>query len=260
MRVNGNPTDVDLEPLRKGITVDGERFQPMQVTLDRIQGANAWLTVGLREGKNREIRRAMNAIDLYVNRLIRTSYGPFRLNDLQPGEVEEVRQKTLREQLGEATEPPCAPPNPLHARRPPSLPRSRPQNPLRPAPLPNLRQNPPRAARARAQRTRSPCPAPPAPAMASRPLPPPGKRPSPPTPAQARPQQDPSKTPSKTPAQPTSKPAKPAAKGSATTRTGTARPPRAAPAPPPAPEPARAARNNPAHFPPSPLASPCRVG
>ena len=104
VRVNGNPTDPQLEPLRKGITVDGEKFQPMQVTLDRIQGANAWLTVGLREGRNREIRRAMNAIDLYVNRLIRTSYGPFRLNNLQPGEVEEVRQKVLREQLGVAAE------------------------------------------------------------------------------------------------------------------------------------------------------------
>lgn len=116
VRVNGNPTDADLEPLRKGITVDGERFQPMQVSLDRIQGANAWLTVGLREGKNREIRRAMNAIDLYVNRLIRTSYGPFRLNDLQPGQVEEVRQKVLREQLGEATEPALRPARPTTTR------------------------------------------------------------------------------------------------------------------------------------------------
>ena len=100
VRVNGNPTDPDLEPLRRGITVDGERFQSMSVVLDRIQGANAWLTVGIREGKNREIRRALNAIDLTVNRLIRVSYGPFRLGDLQPGQVEEVKGKTLREQLG----------------------------------------------------------------------------------------------------------------------------------------------------------------
>ncbi len=100
VRVKGNPTDPDLEPLRKGITVEGERFQPMIVTLDRIQGANAWLTVGLREGKNREIRRAMSAINLTVNRLIRVSYGPFRLGELQPGDVEEVRGKVLRDQLG----------------------------------------------------------------------------------------------------------------------------------------------------------------
>ena len=101
VRVNGNPTDPDLEPLRKGITVDGEKFQAMSVVLDRIQGANAWLTVGIREGKNREIRRAMTAINLTVNRLIRISYGPFRLGDLEPGQVEEIKGKVLREQLGE---------------------------------------------------------------------------------------------------------------------------------------------------------------
>ncbi len=100
VRVNGNPMDTDLEPLRKGIVVDGETFQPMTVTLDRIQGANSWLTVGLREGKNREIRRAMSAIGLTVNRLIRVSYGPFRLNDLAPGQVEEIKPRILKEQLG----------------------------------------------------------------------------------------------------------------------------------------------------------------
>ncbi len=100
VRVNGNPVDPDLEPLRKGIVVDGERFQPMGVMIDRIQGANAWLTVGIREGKNREIRRAMAAINLTVNRLIRISYGPFRLGDMKEGQVEEVRGKVLREQLG----------------------------------------------------------------------------------------------------------------------------------------------------------------
>jgi 23S rRNA pseudouridine2605 synthase len=105
VRVNGNPTDPDLDPLRKGITVEGERFQPMEVKLDRHQGANAWLTVGLREGKNREIRRAMAHIGLTVNRLIRLSYGPFRLNDLKPGEVEEVKPRVLRDQLGLAEEP-----------------------------------------------------------------------------------------------------------------------------------------------------------
>ena len=100
VRINGRPTDPTLEPLRKGMTVDGERFQPMQVTLDRQQGANAWLTVGLREGKNREIRRAMESIGLVVNRLIRVSYGPFQLSDLKPGAVEEIRRKIVRDQLG----------------------------------------------------------------------------------------------------------------------------------------------------------------
>jgi 23S rRNA pseudouridine2605 synthase len=100
VRVKGNPTEPEIEPLRKGITIDGERFQGMEVKIDRHQGANAWLTVGLREGKNREIRRAMNHIGLTVNRLIRISYGPFRLNELQPGEVEELKPRVLREQLG----------------------------------------------------------------------------------------------------------------------------------------------------------------
>ena len=64
VRVNGNPTDPDLEPLRKGITIEGEKFQPMSVVLDRHQGANAWLTVGLREGKNREIKRVLDGLKI----------------------------------------------------------------------------------------------------------------------------------------------------------------------------------------------------
>ncbi len=101
VRVNGRPTTETFNPLRDGITIDGEDFQPMEVTLDRQQGANAWLTLGIREGKNREIRRAMTAVGMTVNRLIRVSYGPFRLNEMQPGDVVEVKRKVLREQLGD---------------------------------------------------------------------------------------------------------------------------------------------------------------
>ena len=100
VRVNGRPTDATVEPLRQGLTVDGQRFQPMIVSIDRQQGANAWLTVAIREGKNREIRRAMEDIGLSVNRLIRVSYGPFQLGQLKPGAVEEVRRKVVRDQLG----------------------------------------------------------------------------------------------------------------------------------------------------------------
>ncbi|WP_300032232.1 pseudouridine synthase [uncultured Roseobacter sp.] len=100
VRVNGRPTDDTLEPLRRGITADGEHFQPMTVTLDRQQGANAWLTVGLREGRNREIRRALAEVGLSVNRLIRISYGPFQLGELKQGMVEELRRKVVRDQLG----------------------------------------------------------------------------------------------------------------------------------------------------------------
>ncbi len=100
MRVHGAPTEETLAPLRRGITVAGERFQPMSVSLDRRQGSNAWLTVGLREGRNREVRRALESVGLTVNRLIRISYGPFQLGDLAPGAVEEVRARVLADQLG----------------------------------------------------------------------------------------------------------------------------------------------------------------
>ena len=100
VRARGRVTDAALDPIRKGITVDGERFQPMSVTIDREQGANVWLTVGLREGRNREVRRALASAGLMVNRLIRLSYGPFQLGDLAAGAVEEVAPKILRDQLG----------------------------------------------------------------------------------------------------------------------------------------------------------------
>lgn len=118
VRVNGRPEESQLAPLQKGITVDGERFQPMQVTIDRQQGANAWLTIGLREGKNREIRRAMEEVGLKVNRLIRVSYGPFQLGDLKQGDVEAVRTKTMRDQLGIGTSEPAAKPKPKPQSKP----------------------------------------------------------------------------------------------------------------------------------------------
>ncbi|NCO21651.1 MAG: rRNA pseudouridine synthase [Rhodobacterales bacterium] len=115
VRVNGTPKDSDLDMLRKGVTVEGERFQGMEITLDRQQGANAWLTVGLREGKNREIRRALETVGLKVGRLIRVSYGPFRLNDLAAGAVEEIKGRILRDQLGLDSAPRL---KPTRARKP----------------------------------------------------------------------------------------------------------------------------------------------
>ena len=114
VRVNGTPEEAMLERLRAGMEVEGETFQGMQVSLDRQQGANAWLTVGLREGRNREVRRAMIAVGLAVNRLIRVSYGPFQLGQLKPGEVSEVRGRVLRDQLGLEE-----PPEPAAPRKPP---------------------------------------------------------------------------------------------------------------------------------------------
>ncbi len=100
VRARGRIDDDGLEPLRQGVTVDGERFQPMSVAIDRVQGANLWLTVGLREGRNREVRKALATVGLMVNRLIRVSYGPFQLGDLAEGAVEEIKPKILRDQLG----------------------------------------------------------------------------------------------------------------------------------------------------------------
>ena len=117
VRMKGSPQDTDFDPLRAGITIDGEDFQPMTVTLDRQQGSNAWATVAIREGKNREIRRAMQAIGLTVNRLIRTSYGPFQLGQLKPGEVQEVRPRVLRDQLGLDGDKPDQKPKPKPQRR-----------------------------------------------------------------------------------------------------------------------------------------------
>ncbi|MBV7378644.1 pseudouridine synthase [Maritimibacter dapengensis] len=115
VRVKGAPDEKQIAPLRDGVTVDGERFQGMSVTLDRQQGANAWLTVGLREGKNREVRRAMEAVGLSVNRLIRISYGPFQLRELKAGEVEEVKPRVVRDQLGLSGEKPK--PAPVRSRK-----------------------------------------------------------------------------------------------------------------------------------------------
>lgn len=100
VRARGAVSEAALEPLRRGVVVEGERFRPMEVTFDRVQGANCWLTVGLREGRNREVRRALETVGLEVNRLIRISYGPFQLGDLAEGAVEEVRAKILADQLG----------------------------------------------------------------------------------------------------------------------------------------------------------------
>ena len=100
VRVKGAPNEKSLALLREGVRIEGDDFRPMDISVDRQQGANAWLTIGIREGKNREIRRAMAHIGLMVNRLIRISYGPFQLGNLKPGEVEEVRRKVLSAQLG----------------------------------------------------------------------------------------------------------------------------------------------------------------
>lgn len=101
VRANGTIMQPQLDALRKGITIDGIRYGEIEAVLDRQQGANAWLTFAIREGKNREVRNVLEHLGLKVNRLIRVSYGPFQLGELKDGAVEEVRTRHLREQLGE---------------------------------------------------------------------------------------------------------------------------------------------------------------
>jgi 23S rRNA pseudouridine2605 synthase len=100
VRAQGRVTQAALDRLSRGMTVEGIKYGPIQATLDREQASNVWLTLGLREGKNREVRNVLRELGLSVNRLIRVSYGPFQLGELAPASVEEVKMRVLREQLG----------------------------------------------------------------------------------------------------------------------------------------------------------------
>ncbi len=100
VRANGTVDPARLDALKAGVTIDGIDYAGIEATLDRVQGANVWLTMGLREGKNREIKRVLEALGLAVTRLIRLSFGPFQLGELPEGAVEAVPTRVLREQLG----------------------------------------------------------------------------------------------------------------------------------------------------------------
>jgi 23S rRNA pseudouridine2605 synthase len=106
VRVHGEIDQAQLDTLQEGITLEdfelGEvSYGPIVAKLERSRGSNAWLTMDLREGKNREIKRVLEHFGLQVTRLIRVSFGPFQLGELEEGEVEEIRSRHLREQLGE---------------------------------------------------------------------------------------------------------------------------------------------------------------
>jgi 23S rRNA pseudouridine2605 synthase len=100
-RAYGDATQAKLDRLKDGITVEGVRYGAIDAKLDKVTGSNCWITVTLAEGKNREVRRVLEAIGLKVNRLIRLAYGPFSLGTLAPGYVEEVGPRVIRELLGE---------------------------------------------------------------------------------------------------------------------------------------------------------------
>jgi len=101
VRAHGTVTQQQLDVLRSGITISGIHYAAIEATLERVQGSNLWLTFAIREGKNREVRNVLGHLGLTVTRLIRVSFGPFQLGELADGEVEEVRTRVLREQLGE---------------------------------------------------------------------------------------------------------------------------------------------------------------
>lgn len=139
VRVHGELDPERLGPLAGGITVDGVRYGPIEIGNIKQQGSNAWLEMGLKEGKNREIRRVLEHLGYTVTRLIRLSYGPFQLGLLERGAVEEVPRRVLREQLGPAGKTIKAPrpaeraasaqpaPNPLPAPKPVHADRRRPE-------------------------------------------------------------------------------------------------------------------------------------
>jgi 23S rRNA pseudouridine2605 synthase len=119
------------------VTVDGVEYGPVEARLDKEQGSNSWLTLGLREGKNREVKRVLEHLGLGVNRLIRISYGPFQLGILEKGKAEEVKASVLRDQLGrwmDSREE--EPPKPRAAARPAagSRPSAGPKPPVGPKP------------------------------------------------------------------------------------------------------------------------------
>jgi 23S rRNA pseudouridine2605 synthase len=100
VRAHGTTTQADLDKLRNGVEIDGVLYGEIEASLDRVQGSNLWITIGLREGKNREVKRILTHLGLSTTRLIRVSFGPFQLGELQDGEVREIRGKVLRDQLG----------------------------------------------------------------------------------------------------------------------------------------------------------------
>ena len=101
VRAHGEVTQAQLDELRNGVEVDGIKYGSIDAQLERDKGANVWLVFAIREGKNREVRNVLAHLGLEVNRLIRVSYGPFQLGEIEEGQVEEVKTRVLREQLGE---------------------------------------------------------------------------------------------------------------------------------------------------------------
>jgi 23S rRNA pseudouridine2605 synthase len=100
VRAKGRVTQEQIESLKSGLDVDGVQYGPIEAAVDSVQGANMWLTIAIREGKNREVRKILAHLGVEVNRLIRVSFGPFQLLDLEPGSIEQIKRRVLAEQIG----------------------------------------------------------------------------------------------------------------------------------------------------------------
>jgi 23S rRNA pseudouridine2605 synthase len=100
VRAKGRVTQDDLDRLAQGVEIEGVRYGPVVANVDSAQGANMWITVGIREGKNREVRKVLSSLGLEVNRLIRVSFGPFELGGLKEGEAEPVPRQAIAQALG----------------------------------------------------------------------------------------------------------------------------------------------------------------
>lgn len=103
-RAFGSIDNAAIAKLQAGITVEGIKYGPMEVDVERETGSNIWLTIGIKEGKNREVRRALDAVGLRVNRLIRIAYGPFQLGTIERGEIKAVASRVLKDQCGHLME------------------------------------------------------------------------------------------------------------------------------------------------------------
>ena len=100
VRAYGKVSQRQLDALKDGVEIDGMQYGPVRANLDQYQGGNVWITLSINEGKNREVRNLMRHLDLHVNRLIRTAYGPFQLGKLPKDDIEEIPGKQMKEQLG----------------------------------------------------------------------------------------------------------------------------------------------------------------
>ncbi|WP_395688229.1 pseudouridine synthase [Aestuariivirga sp.] len=100
VRAFGQVSDQQLAAIAKGVEIDGVRYGPIEAKIERVQGGNCWLTIAIREGKNREVKRICEHLGLQVNRLIRTGFGPFQLGDLARGGIEEVPPRVMKSSIG----------------------------------------------------------------------------------------------------------------------------------------------------------------